>query len=91
MDGPAGCAGGRSSSNRRGGVMAGNVQIEIPQEGIADFCRQNHIRKLALFGSVLRGDFRPGSDVDALVEFEPGAKVGLITFAGIGRYPGPMA
>jgi len=39
---------------------------------IADFCRLNHIRKLSLFGSVLRDDFRSGSDVDVLVEFEIG-------------------
>ncbi len=44
----------------------------IPDEKIASFCRRNHIRKLSLFGSVLRGDFGPGSDIDILVEFEPG-------------------
>jgi predicted nucleotidyltransferase len=41
------------------------------------FCRRHHISKLALFGSVLRDDFRPDSDVDVLVEFEPGARVSL--------------
>jgi len=45
--------------------------IAIPKDQIAEFCRQNHIRKLALFGSILREDFRPESDVDVLVEFEP--------------------
>lgn len=59
--------------------MAGPA-IEVPKERIAQFCRQNHIRRLALFGSVLRDDFRPGSDVDVLVEFEPGAHVGLRFF-----------
>ena len=49
----------------------GRAKIDIPKDKIADFCRQHHIRKLALFGSVLREDFRPGSDVDVLVEFEP--------------------
>lgn len=39
---------------------------------IADFCRRHHIRRLSLFGSVLRGDFSPESDIDVLVEFEPG-------------------
>ncbi len=43
----------------------------IPREKIAEFCRQHHIRRLSLFGSVLRDDFGPDSDVDALVEFEP--------------------
>lgn len=47
-------------------------RILVPQNKIADFCRQNHIRKLSLFGSALREDFGPESDVDVLVEFEPG-------------------
>ena len=53
------------------------ARIEIPQDRIAEFCRRNHIRKLALFGSVLRDDFRDDSDVDVLVTFEPGTVVGL--------------
>jgi len=51
--------------------------IEIPQDRLAAFCRANGIRKLALFGSILRDDFRPDSDVDVLVEFLPGVRVGL--------------
>jgi len=43
--------------------------IDVPKEKIAEFCHCHHIRKLALFGSVLREDFRPDSDVDVLVEF----------------------
>jgi len=46
--------------------------ITIDRDTLAEFCRRNHIRKLSLFGSVLRDDFRPQSDVDVLVEFEPG-------------------
>jgi uncharacterized protein len=46
-------------------------RITVPREAIAGFCRKHHIRRLALFGSVLRDDFRPESDVDVLVEFEP--------------------
>ncbi len=61
------------------------VQIEIPQEAIAAFCEQNDIRRLSLFGSVLRDDFRPDSDVDVLVEFEPGAVVGLFDIARMER------
>jgi len=57
------------------------VQIEIPEGDVAAFCRRNRIRKLRLFGSVLRSDFRPDSDVDFLVDFEPGAKVGLLSLA----------
>ena len=52
---------------------------------LADFCRAHRIRELALFGSVLRDDFRPDSDVDVLVHFEPGARVGLIGLAGMER------
>lgn len=54
--------------------------IALPREKIAAFCKRNHIRKLSLFGSVLRGDFRPGSDIDVLVEFEPGHVPGLNFF-----------
>jgi len=57
-----------------------SAHIRIDQEKIADFCRRHHIRRLALFGSVLREDFRPESDVDVLVEFEPGHVPGLAFF-----------
>jgi uncharacterized protein len=55
--------------------------VDLPEEAIADFCRRNHIRRLALFGSILREDFGSESDVDVLVEFEPGTRVGLRFFA----------
>jgi len=51
--------------------------ISIDRAAIVEFCRRRHIRKLALFGSVLRQDFCPGSDVDVLVEFEAGHVPGL--------------
>ncbi len=54
--------------------------IDIPKERIAEFCRRNRIRRLALFGSVLRDDFTPESDIDVLVEFEPDVRVGLRFF-----------
>ena len=57
------------------------VRIHIPDDEIAAFCRRHHIRRLALFGSVLRDDFRPDSDVDVLVEFEPGHTPGLAFFS----------
>ena len=57
--------------------------IDIPQEKIAEFCRRHYIRRLALFGSALRDNFTPDSDVDVLVEFEPGTRVGMIRLAGI--------
>ena len=55
----------------------------LPKREIAAFCRRHHIRKLALFGSVLHGDARPESDLDVLVEFEPGHVPGLIRLAGM--------
>jgi uncharacterized protein len=57
-----------------------SVKIDIPKEKIADFCRKHGIRKIAFFGSVLRDDFMPESDVDVLVEFEPGHTPGLAFF-----------
>jgi predicted nucleotidyltransferase len=57
------------------------VRIPVDRNKLADFCRKHHIRRLAFFGSVLREDFRPDSDVDVLVEFEPGQVPGLAFFA----------
>jgi hypothetical protein len=57
------------------------TRIIIDREKISDFCRRHHIRKLALFGSVLREDFNPESDVDVLVEFEQGHIPGLAFFS----------
>jgi len=57
------------------------AHINIDHEKISDFCRRHHIRKLALFGSVLREDFKPESDVDVLVEFEQGHVPGLAFFS----------
>ncbi len=56
------------------------ARIVVPKERLAEFCRRHHVRRLALFGSVLREDFHPGSDVDVLVEFEPGHVPGLAFF-----------
>jgi hypothetical protein len=57
------------------------ARIYLDHTEVAAFCRRHHIRKLALFGSVLRQDFAPTSDVDVLVEFEPGHVPGLAFFA----------
>ncbi len=64
--------------------MARTYPIDIPYEAIAEFCRRNHIRKLSLFGSVLRDDFTPESDIDVLVEFEESHIPGL-EFFGMAR------
>jgi len=58
-------------------------RLHIEKRRLTGFCRTNGIRRLAFFGSVLRDDFTPDSDVDVLVEFNPGARVGLITLAGM--------
>jgi len=57
------------------------VAIAIPKQELAAFCLRHHIRRLSLFGSVVRDDFGPGSDVDVLVEFEPEHTPGLAFFA----------
>lgn len=56
------------------------LRIKVPRKQIEAFCKKNHIRKLAFFGSVLREDFGPMSDIDVLVEFEPGKTPGLAFF-----------
>lgn len=59
------------------------MKLAIPQKAIAEFCRRHHIRRLSLFGSVLRDDFRDDSDIDALVEWEDGHTPGwdIVTIA----------
>jgi uncharacterized protein len=61
-------------------MSAGQSKVHLPRDKIADFCRRHHIRKLAVFGSVLHGDSRPDSDLNLLVEFEPGHVPGLAFF-----------
>ena len=61
-------------------VQLNQAKIKLPMDEIAAFCRRHHIRQLALFGSVLREDFSPDSDLDILVEFEPGHVPGLSFF-----------
>ncbi len=65
-------------------------QIPVPREEIAAVCRRYYIRTLALFGSVLREDFTADSDVDVLVEFEPGRTPGFFTIARIARELSPL-
>jgi len=59
------------------------MQIAINHDRIASFCKRHHIRKLSFFGSILRNDFGPESDIDVLVEFEPEHIPGYIRLAGI--------
>lgn len=55
-----------------------SLKIEVPETQLSEFCSRNYIRQLLVFGSALRDDFRLDSDVDLLVEFEPGAPVGFL-------------
>ena len=58
-----------------------NYKLSVPKNKLAVFCRRNHIKKLSLFGSVLREDFGSDSDIDVLVEFEQGHSPGLSFFS----------
>lgn len=58
-----------------------NTHLALPRDRIVEFCRRHHIRRLALFGSVLRDDFSADSDIDVLVEFDPEHIPGLAFFA----------
>ena len=57
--------------------MTTTARIEIPEAGIAGICRRHQVRELSLFGSAARGEMRPDSDIDLLVDFLPGARPGL--------------
>ena len=59
------------------------ARIEIPHDRLAELCRRRRIRWLAFFGSVLRDDFRPESDIDVLIEFEAGHRYTYFTLAQI--------
>ena len=60
-----------------------NPQLSIPKAELAEFCQAHGIHRLAIFGSALRSDFGPESDVDVLVEFAPGRAPGLLGLAGM--------
>lgn len=79
------CESGAAPAQARVGRAAGilgsmRTRIPVDQNQLSEFCRKNHIRRLAFFGSVIRDDFRPESDVDVLVEFEPGMTPGFAFF-----------
>ncbi|MCY3955034.1 MAG: nucleotidyltransferase family protein [Nitrospira sp.] len=60
-----------------------NPNVSVSQDRLAEFCRTNGITRLAIFGSALREDFGPESDIDVLVEFAPGRAPGLLGMAGM--------
>ena len=73
------------------GIMEGTVMsetlhlgdVEVDEAKLADLCRRYEVRELSLFGSAARGEMRPDSDIDLLVEFLPHADVGLVEHAGL--------
>ncbi len=73
-----------NSISKSGGAAAPSrisQSVHIPRKQLVAFCQQHHIKSLALFGSVLRDDFRPDSDIDVLVEFQPGRTPGFLKMA----------
>lgn len=60
-----------------------NSSLRVPKQRLAEFCRANGIKRLALFGSALREDFGPESDIDLLVEFHPDRIPGFLGLAGM--------
>jgi uncharacterized protein len=65
--------------------MLEKKRIKINKKKIEEYCKKHHIQKLSFFGSYLKDDFGPDSDLDILVEFEPGQKVGFIKLSGMER------
>jgi hypothetical protein len=57
--------------------------IQFPEQPLAEFCRRHGVTRLSLFGSILRDDFRPDSDIDVLVEFAPGSSYSLLDLGGM--------
>jgi len=57
--------------------------VELPSDRVSEICKRYGVRELSVFGSAARGDLRPESDVDILVDFEPDARVGLVKFASL--------
>jgi predicted nucleotidyltransferase len=63
----------------------GTLTLDIPRSELAELCRRHRVRELAVFGSALRPDFGPQSDLDLLVEFLPDARIGFLALARLGR------
>jgi len=59
--------------------------FELPDEKLAELCQRSHVKELSAFGSVLRENYRPDSDLDLLVVFEPGAQIGMLAYARLQR------
>jgi predicted nucleotidyltransferase len=69
-----------------GAAMGDTLQLgdaKVDEKKLADLCRHYNVRELSLFGSAVRGEMRPGSDIDVMVEFDPGARIGLLKFESL--------
>jgi uncharacterized protein len=62
-------------------LQLGNTQVD--ETKLADLCRCYGVTELSLFGSAVRGEMRPGSDIDVMVEFDPGVRIGLFRFESL--------
>jgi predicted nucleotidyltransferase len=58
-------------------------KLQVDDAALAEVCRRYNVKELSVFGSAVRGEMRPDSDIDMMVEFEPGARVGLIKFESL--------
>ncbi len=65
--------------------MSKKTNIQLPRDKLAEFCKRNRVRKLSLFGSALKGELRKDSDIDLLVEFQPGEAPSLFDLARMER------
>ena len=72
-----------SNTHIEAGTSRIRQRVSVPEGRLAAFCQKYHIKSLALFGSVLRGDFRPDSDIDVLIEFQTGCTPGLLKLASM--------
>lgn len=66
--------------------MSGTIQlgvVEVSSKDLSDLCQRYHVRELSIFGSAARGEMKPTSDIDLLVEFLPDAEIDLVDYAGL--------
>lgn len=58
-------------------------EAQVDEIKLADLCRHYGVMELSIFGSAVRGEMRPGSDIDVMVEFDPGARIGVLRFESL--------
>ena len=65
-------------------------EAQVDEIKLADLCRRYGVMELSIFGSAVRGEMRPGSDIDVMVEFDPGARIGLLRFESLSEELGAL-